>query len=432
MFGKYSDDSTLTDFLPVQTNVSSTSLPANTSDTCCLLKASPWPCTRSRLSKIGPNLGKSRMFNPSSVLPTSTVISFTDTPKSQFHLHVLPARVLPGTFPMSAIQPLKHLKRLSLQLRSLPIGFWTPKLQSKLTLPTMHSPLSFRLPHRMASCTQLHSTPGLFPLRNSITTSTTKSYLRYLKLSNDGDITSKALDFRSMWSPITGTCNIFPRPKSSRVDKHDGPNTFPGSTSSSVSVPENSEPNPTHLLDDGTSILKRGIATMPLSIHRTSARYSLPSNWHRPSELLPYPSQPFVDLSSWTLKGSIPTSGLNSEMIPFLQNTSTISQTPSGPSIPMVYYATSDAFTFRIPAISDYMFFNTCTTTPLQVISVRQRLFTKSACTTTGLDFWSMSKTTANHVPPVPVPNLCATDLTDFSSNFQFWRSLGIPFRWIS
>src|SRR5467141_1200248 len=187
-----------------------------------------------------------------------------------------------------------------------------------------------------------------------------------------------------------------------------------------------------HSLDDGTSILKRGIVTMPVSIHRTSTQYSLQSNWHCPSELLPYLSQPFMDLSSWTLKGSIPTFGLNSEMIPFPQNTLTIIQTPSGPSIPMVYYATSDAFTFRILAISDYVFFNTRMTTPLQVISVRQRLFTKSICTTTGLDFRSMSKTTANRVPPVPVPNLCATDLTDFSNNFRFRRSLGIPFRWIS
>src|SRR5882672_5526475 len=344
MFRKYSDDSMLTDFLSVQTNASSTSLPANTSDTCCLPKASPWPHTRSRLSKIGLNLGKSRMFNPSSVSPTSTVVSFTDIPKSQFCLCILPARVPPGTFPMSAVQPLKHLKRLSLQLRSLPIGSRTPKLQLKLTIPTMLSPLSFRLPHRMASFTRLHSTPGLFPLRNSITTSMTKSYLRYLKLSNDGDITSKALDFQSTWSPITRICNTFQRPKSSRVDKHDGPNIFLASTSSSASILENSEPNPMHLLDDGTSILKRGIATMPVSIHRTSARYSLPSNWHHPSELLPYPSQPFVDLSPWILKGSIPTFGLNSEMIPFPQNTSTISQTPRGPLVLMVYYATLDTF----------------------------------------------------------------------------------------
>src|SRR5467141_311911 len=116
MFGKYSEDSALTDFLPMQTNASFTSLPANTSDTCCHPKASPWPLTRSRLSNIGPNPGKSRTFNPSLVSPTSTIISFMDILKSQFSSCVLPARVPHGTFPMSEIQPLKHLKRLSLQL----------------------------------------------------------------------------------------------------------------------------------------------------------------------------------------------------------------------------------------------------------------------------------------------------------------------------
>src|SRR5882724_12261866 len=141
--------------------------------------------------------------------------------------------------------------------------------------------------------------------------------------------------------------------------------------------------------------------TMPVLIHRTTARYSLPSNWHHPSELLPYQSQSFVDLSSWMLKGSIPTSGLNSEMIPFPQNTSTISQTPSGPSILMVYYATWDASMFRTPAISDYMFSSTCTTTPLQVISVRRRPYIKSICNTIGPDFQSMSRTTANCAPLV-------------------------------
>src|SRR5882724_5161789 len=166
---------------------------------------------------------------------------------------------------------------------------------------------------------------------------------------------------------------------------------------------------------------------MPVLIHRTTARYSLLSNWHCPSKLLPYQSQSSVDLSLWMPKSFIPTSDLNSERIPFLQNTSTISQTPSGPSIPMVYYATSDASMFQTLAISDYMFFSTCTTTPLQVISVRRRPFIKSVCNITGPDFQSTSKTTANRAPLVPMPNLCATNPTDFSSNFQFPRSLGIP-----
>src|SRR5882724_10984250 len=251
-------------------------------------------------------------------------------------------------------------------------------------LPTMHSPLSFQLQHQMANCIPLRSTPGPFPLQNSTMMSMTKSSSRFLKPSNDGDITWKALDFRATWSLITGTCNTSQQPKSSHVGKHDGPNTFPDSTSSFVSVPESSEPNPMHLLDDGTSILKRGIATMPVSTHRTIARYSLPSNWHCPSELPPYQSQSFMDLSSWMLKGSILTSNLNSEMIPFLQNTSEISQTPVGPLTQMVYYATSNASMSRALAIFDYVVFNIHMIIPLQVISVRRSHFTKSECTITG------------------------------------------------
>src|SRR5882724_12902784 len=70
-----------------------------------------------------------------------------------------------------------------------------------------------------------------------------------------------------------------------------------------------------------------------------------------------------MDLSSWMLKGSTLTSKLNSERIPFLQNTLTTSQTPVGPSI-LVYFTTSDASMFRTLAISDSMFSSTHTTTP--------------------------------------------------------------------
>src|SRR5882724_11614040 len=129
--------------------------------------------------------------------------------KSPFHLCTLPARVHHGTFPMSAILPLKHLKRLSPQLWSLPIGSQTLKLQSRLMPPTMHLPQSFQSQLQMANCTQLHSTPGHFRLWNSTTMSMKKSYLQFLKLSNDGNITSKALDFQLMWSLITRIGNIF-------------------------------------------------------------------------------------------------------------------------------------------------------------------------------------------------------------------------------
>src|SRR5882724_13555955 len=87
-FGKYSIDSALMDFLPMQINASSMSLPVNILDICCHPTASPWPHTKSRLSKIGQHHEKSRIFNLSSVLPTSTVISHMDIPKSQFCLYV--------------------------------------------------------------------------------------------------------------------------------------------------------------------------------------------------------------------------------------------------------------------------------------------------------------------------------------------------------
>src|SRR5882724_8570790 len=89
MFRKYSADSVLTDFLPMQINVNSMSLPANTLDICCHLKASPWPYTKSRSFKIGHHHKKSRIFNLSSALPTSTVVSLIDILKSLFRLYVV-------------------------------------------------------------------------------------------------------------------------------------------------------------------------------------------------------------------------------------------------------------------------------------------------------------------------------------------------------
>src|SRR5882724_11510046 len=153
-----------------------------------------------------------------------------DIPKSQFCLHILPARVPPGISLMSANLPLKHLRRLSPQLWSLPIGSWTLKSQLRLMPLTMHLLLSFQLQLPMENCTPLHSTPRPFLPWNSITMSMTKSYSQFLKLSNNGNITSKVLDFQSMWSPITRICNTFQQPKSSSVHKHIGLNTSPDST----------------------------------------------------------------------------------------------------------------------------------------------------------------------------------------------------------
>src|SRR6266481_790235 len=104
------------DFSPTQTNASSMSLPANTSDICCLPKDSQWLLTKFKLFKIDQNPRKSRIFNPSLDSPIFTVASFTDILKSRFCSCVSPTRVLYGTFPISATQPSIHSKRLSLQL----------------------------------------------------------------------------------------------------------------------------------------------------------------------------------------------------------------------------------------------------------------------------------------------------------------------------
>jgi len=99
-------------------------------------------------------------------LPTSISFHFWILRKSPFCLHVLPNRVPFGTSPMSATQPLKHLKRPSPQLRSLPIGFQTLKLQSRPMLSDYALTLSFNTTsngklHPIAFHSWTFSTPEL-------------------------------------------------------------------------------------------------------------------------------------------------------------------------------------------------------------------------------------------------------------------------------
>src|SRR5882724_8853541 len=121
MFRRYSKDSKLMDSLSEPISASFMSPPVNTSDIGCHPKALPWHHTKSRLSRIGPNLGWLKTFNRSSVLPTSTDVSFMNTLKSPYPSRALPERVQFGTSPMSADQLLKHLKRCLPQHRSSPI-----------------------------------------------------------------------------------------------------------------------------------------------------------------------------------------------------------------------------------------------------------------------------------------------------------------------
>src|SRR5882724_5202776 len=193
MFRRYSKDSDLMDSLSKPISASFTSPLVNTSDICYHLKALPWHCTKSRLSRIGWNLERLKTFNHSSVLPTSTNVSFTDTLKSPYPSCALPKRVQFGTSLMSAYRLLKHLKRCLLQHRSSPIGFQTLRSWLKLTPPTMHSLQYCQSQPQTANFTPLHSIPEPFWLWDSTMMCTTKSYLRSLKPSNDGGIISKAL-----------------------------------------------------------------------------------------------------------------------------------------------------------------------------------------------------------------------------------------------
>src|SRR5882724_2913312 len=111
-----------------------------------------------------------------------------------------------------------------------------------------------------------------------------------------------------MWSPITRTCNIFPQPRSSCGTKHIGPNTSRLLTSSYSLGPGSLVPNLTHLLNDGMSILKREVATMPVLTHRTFVQCLHLNNWHCLSELPPQQSQALEDPSLWMPSGSMPIS----------------------------------------------------------------------------------------------------------------------------
>src|SRR5882724_3049596 len=124
------------------------------------------------------------------------------------------------------------------------------------------------------------------------------------------------------------------------------------------------------------------------------------------------------------LKGSMPTSELNSKRIPFPQNPLAFSQTLTGPSILMGDFNTLVETMSQTLRTFSFMFSSIHMIPHSQDISIRQRHSTKSDNITTGQDFPFMSKTTAKCVPLVPTSNLCTTNPTNFSSNFQYQEAL--------
>ena len=262
----------------------------------------------------------------------------------------------------------------------------------------------------LASCTQLLFTPKPLGLPNATMMFMTRSYVLSTKPFNDGNITSKVPVWLLMLLLITETFNTSLQPKSSRVDKLDGPSAFWPSTSLFTFGLASSVPSLMHWLDDGTSILKRGIVTMPLPIHRTIGPYLRPNSWCRPFELLPSSSQPYEDLLSWIQNDSIPTSIPIYETTQFPLSTLIPNQTEHGPKPQMVYFGIQDAYMSQTQAIFDYVCSNTRTIIPLQAIVAKQRHFMQSEGNTTGLDLKPLSNNIARCAPPVHTTNLCTTD----------------------
>jgi len=80
---------------------------------------------------------------------------------------------------------------------------------------------------------------------------------------------------------------------------------------------------------------------------------------------------------------------------------------------------------FQTQAISNYVFSSTRMTIPLQVISVRRRPFTKSACHTIGPDFQSMSRITEKSCTTLFPCQTCAPQTLQTSqATSDSWEAL--------
>jgi len=151
---------------------------------------------------------------------------------------------------------------------------------------TMHSLLSFPLWLLMATCTYCIPLPDFFCPGTQLRCPWQRATRNILKLSNDGDITSK------LWIPNwCGHRSL----EFAILFNDQNPHTSEARWSEYLSGfnlvirfhPGKLRTKPDALTRWWTSILKEGIATMPVSIHRTTAQYSLLRNWHHPSELPP-------------------------------------------------------------------------------------------------------------------------------------------------
>jgi len=298
----------------------------------------------------------------------------------------------------------------------------TLKSRSKQTHPIMHSPLYFHYNSKWQTA------PDCIPL---LTFSTPESItISWQRATHDfWSLKDGTLSWRLCTSIECGhwslECNLF----------HDQiPHTSASTWSEYLSAfnliirfwLENSVPNPMHSLARDV-YLKEGKATMPGSIteiHPVFTSEQLASSL----ELLPYSIQPFVDLSSWMLKGS------NSTLVSIREDprrrTHQKSVRPQLDTRPR--WSTMPPRTQYVPTLeSSTTFFNIHMIFPLQVISVRQKHFTKSECTINWPGLPVTSKDYCKHVHLFPcqtrVPQTLWTSQATSDSQ-EPWNSISMDF----
>jgi len=362
------------------------SLPVNTSDIFLSPECLTMARTKSRSTKIANSMKSQGHFNHS-LLANFYRCFIYDIPKSQSCLCILP-QGYSWHFSDECHSAFSALKKAFTTAPSpYPLDPGHSNHSQDWCLWTMHSLLAFQL--------QLW-----WQLSPHCIHSWTFSALELNYDVHDKELLAIFEAFQSMWLPIIRICNTFQQPKSSCVNKHVGPNISLDLTSYPFPVLRNSEPNLT-LTRWWDIYLKRGIVTMPVSIHRTTPSIHF---WATacPSKLLPYQSSPLW-ISSWRLKGSIPTSGLNPRWSHF-HRTPWQSVRPSVDPYPNGLLRHLRRIYVPNSGISDYVFSSTRTTIPLQDISVNKDSSSSPHVILLVRDFQSMSRTTENCAPLIPTP----------------------------
>jgi len=183
-------------------------------------------------------------------------------------------------------------------------------------------------------------------------------------------------------------------------------------------------------LDDGTSILKRGILATPQSTLTTSSPSSLKNNLQSLYELWSFFSLPSVQLQSWIWTPYIKTSYQLFLVTQSLQNTPP--QMAGGLRTQMVYSSSTTEFMYHLLVISAHAFSSTIMITFLLDILVKTKHWNYSTADIPGPASIPMYNNFASPVSLVCDPSHNVTSHTDLSNNFPSLNDHGIPFLWTS